>query len=182
MFGGAGLGGISAVAGGGAGGVSAVAGGGAGSARTPKTISITFDDVRDGTWVSSGPGVTFSTVAGQGTRAFAYGEYCRTSAPNALCFGQAHACGRPKILTFTTPVDKLRFRCGCTDVAKQIGVARVTHGNEVTDVPIIGKGDPTRPVDVDLSRFIGVTSVRIDENGIDGQGFTVDDIQFVRYE
>jgi hypothetical protein len=145
------------------GGESAAAGDGSvRSSATYTSVRIGFEDVTEGTLLGAqySAHATFSSegsvpVTVVFTHNFGTGNYIRTNLTT-------DNSGAPLFVAFTKPVKGLALTVLGANTSGPCADAVVTYGGGKTaTIPVVGKGDPTVNVAVDLTAYDQVTRVEI---------------------
>ncbi len=141
---------------------------------------INFDDLPAGTVVTTQyPGVTFSSADGYGNVTTSVNSQYGGSPPNSLGAFDPNtgSFNDPTFLKFTTPVSDLKFVAIGDNNSGDIGTVVVTQKDgTVTNVPIIGDGNFSTSILVDLSTFSNVSDIAISNS--DPAGLAFDDFSF----
>jgi hypothetical protein len=140
---------------------------------------IGFDDLVTGTDVSAQyPHATFSSDPGCACQA-SDAAGMAASAPNYIFtyYTCPNGASASVFVDFDVPVHELSFKGVGVNGAAKVATLRVTNDEGVQTVDMVGQGDPTTPVQVDLTKFQHVTRLEIvDVNDDYGMGF--DDFVF----
>jgi hypothetical protein len=140
---------------------------------------IGFDDLATGTDVTGQyPHATFSSDPGCSCQA-SDAAGIAASAPNYIFTYYTCPTGATAsvYVDFDVPVHKLAFKGVGVNNDTKVATLRVVTASETHSVDMIGRGDPSTPMLVDLSEFEHVTRLEIvDVDDLYGMGF--DDFVF----
>ncbi|MEO8039097.1 MAG: PEP-CTERM sorting domain-containing protein [Betaproteobacteria bacterium] len=152
------------------------------------TVTIDFDDQPGGLppspAVTTGmfsPFATFSTIAGSKLLIFSAADAVGGSPPNVLTAAADVVLGpfdSDVFVDFTHPVQDLHFKVSSGNDVGNIGSVNVfVDGSLASTLGIIGTGEFTVPIPIDLTSFTNVTRVEI-VNITDEFGLSYDDFVF----
>jgi hypothetical protein len=141
-------------------------------------VAINFDELKSGTVVTStyAPRVTFgSDVASLQVVAFDP-TFVGQSKPNFICAGSR--CDGGFVLTFAKPVEALHFNAVGVNSSSKAATIKVYESGTLTQThDLVGKGNLSTPVPVDLSSAHSVTKVEVTDV-TDFAGIGLDDFTF----
>jgi hypothetical protein len=158
----------------------------AASAGAPfQTVTVDFDDQAGGIppVVTDGdfsPFVTFTTSQDSVLLIFSGAGVVGTSSPNTLTAAlspDAAVYDSDIYMDFTMPVNNLSLNIAADNDSGVIADLVVTHSLGMTTLDVIGNGNLSDPIPVDLSAYIDVESVQL-INITDEFGLAIDDLVF----
>jgi hypothetical protein len=147
----------------------------------PATAGVVdFDNLVGGTAVTSQfPGVAFSSSPGFENRAIE--STITSSPPNGICTAAVtggFVCTAETIVEFASPVDEVSFFAyGVNDTGVVARLEVFQNGVSSGSIDVVGAGNPSVPVPLDLREFSGVTRLRIHDIS-DSYGIGWDDFAF----
>lgn len=127
------------------------------------------------------PHATFSTDVGAGLHYFSGGHAVGSSTPNNITAAinpDAFPYDENLYVDFTLPVNNLSFTVSSDNDSGKIAGVRVFHaGAQSAELDVIGNGDPTDAIDIDLTGYQDVTRIEVFDI-TDTYGLSYDDFKF----
>lgn len=127
------------------------------------------------------PFATFSTDPGAGLHYFSGGHAVGSSAPNNITAAvnpDAFPYDENLYVDFVAPVNNLSFTVSSDNDSGKIATVRAFYAGSLSvELDVLGNGDPTDAIDVDLSGYQDVTRIEVIDI-TDTYGLSYDDFKF----